>query len=382
MSAFRGLGFSSVWIFSALYFREVLGLNVLDDGLIITVATLAGAIFQRYSGIYSDMVGHKKVVVAAASVFTFLFLILVASSAVRTSPIYYTIIFVALTISGSVIQPSIYSIVSASSEIKSKGFSALRIGANIGWGLGPAVGGFAVYFLGYYYLFIFGFASSFISLLFALLLHESKPSATSLQRASVENTMLIVLSFTALLIFMVQAQETVTLSNYAHIVRGLNYFELGLLYGAGGLIVVLTQGFMYKMIRILGNYNSFLIGSVIYTAGFLSFGFAYNLLGMLASTVVLTIGEDLAFPSSAAMVAIVSKKENIGKNMGMYNAFISVGRATGPLLGGAVLNFTSAPVEIWGLVTLSGFVSAAIFGIVFRGQSRIQESQNEDGLAE
>ena len=182
----------------------------------------------------------------------------------------------------------------------------------------------------------------------------------------------------ALLIFMVQAQETVTLSNYANIVRGLNYFQVGLLYLVNGLAVVATQGLVYKVIGRIGNYNSFIIGSIVYSAGFLSFGFFSNLSGMLIATLILTIGKDFAFPASAAMVSLISKPENIGKSIGLYNAFISVARAMGPLVGGAVLSITSVPFEIWGLATLSGFLSAAVFGFYFRGRREIQENRNSE----
>lgn len=372
-SGLRGLGFSSLWIFSALYFRQVLGLSVFEDGLIIMAATLAGAILQKFSGSYSDKIGHKRVVVASLSVLTALYLLLVLSSFIRHSPIFYTITFVTLTLSGSSLQPSIYSIVSSESEIKSRGFSILRVGNNIGWGFGPAIGGFAVYALGFYYIFVFGFLSVVAALMFALFLREGNPETSSIPVQRNENTLLMVLSFTALLIFIVQAQETVTLSNYANIIRGLNYFQLGLIYMVNGLAVVATQGIVYRLIRRIGNFGSFVIGSVVYSAGFLSFGLFSNLSGMLVATLILTIGEDFAFPSSAAMVSLISKPQNIGRNMGFYNMFISVGRAMGPLLGGVILSVTSVPLEIWGLATISGFLSGAIFAVTFRKQSSIQE---------
>jgi hypothetical protein len=60
------------------------------------------------------------------------------------------------------------------------------------------------------------------------------------------------------------------------------------------------------------------------------------------------------------------------------NAFISVARAMGPPAGGAVLSITSVSVEIWGLATLSGFLSAAVFGFYFGGRREIQENRNSE----
>ncbi len=71
--------------------------------------------------------------------------------------------------------------------------------------------------------------------------------------------------------------------------------------------------------------------------------------------------EDFAFPSSAAMVFLISIPENIDKNMGLYNAFISVGRAMGPLVG-CVLSIPSVPFQDIGTGNAVGFLNATVFG--------------------
>ncbi len=143
----RGLGLSSLWIFNALHFGEALSLSVLEDILLMMAAILGGTILQKFSGPYSDKIGHKKAVVASLVALTLLYLILILSSFVQTSPVYYSITFFALTLSSSALQPSIYSIVSAESEVKTKEFSTLRVGNNIGWRLEPAMGGFCIPFV-------------------------------------------------------------------------------------------------------------------------------------------------------------------------------------------------------------------------------------------
>lgn len=373
ISTMRGLGFSSIWIFSALYIRNILGLSVFQDGIILTAGTAAAAIVQKFAGSLSDRVGHKKMVIGSMFVLTTLFLLLVLFVQVRSNSVYFVATFVSLTISSSAQMPSINSIVSESSEMKTRAFSVLRVGNNVGWGIGPAIGGFAISFSGFYYLFVFGFASSLVALCLSFLLENVKPSGQESVFVESENRLLLMLSFTAMLLFIVQAQETVTLSNYANIIRGLSYFQLGLLYMVNGLAVIATQGLVYRVIRRIGNFLSFTIGSVIYSAGFLSFAFVSNIQGMIISTLIFTVGEDFAFPSSSAMVALISRPERIGRNMGIYNSFISSGRAAGPMIGGAVLSLTSLPLEIWGATTITGFISTILFVFTFRRQGAIQE---------
>ena len=374
VSGMRGLAFSSLWIFSALYIRSFLGLNVVEDAIIITSGTAIGALAQKYAGSLGDRFGHRRTVILAVLISTLLYLLLSLSSSVRDYAPYFTVTFIALTISNSSQMPSIYALVSESSTIKTKGFSILRVGNNIGWGIGPAIGGFAIFYSGFYYLFVFGLVSSGISLTMSLFLKEVKFGGKEAHGFRAGNRLLIALSVSALLLYMVQAQETVTLTNYANILRGLNYFQLGLIYLVNGAAVVATQGIFYKVTKRIGNYMSYAIGTFVYTAGFLSYAFDTSLVGMLISTLILTIGEDLAFPSGSAMVSLVSKPENIGRNMGIYNGFISIGRACGPLLGGVALFITSVPILIWSITTATGFASMIFFIYVFRNVSNIQEN--------
>lgn len=380
LSTLRGLGYSSIWIFSALYLRTVLGLSIFQDGLIITIGSSLAAAIQVYGGILSDRFGYKRTIIISIAAATMLYLLLVADGSVRASAYLYPIVFIALMISNSAQAPAANAIISESSDVKLKGFSILRVGNNIGWGIGPAIGGFLISVSGFFFLFVFGFAASVAGLILSFSIHDVRARAGPRIMMKTENRLLIILSFVALLLFIVQAQETVTLSNYAKILRNLNYYDLGLIYLTNGIAVILTQGLVYRYSRRIGNYYSFIIGGLLYSFGFFSYAFSSGLAGMIISTVVLTFGEDFAFPAGYAMVSIVSKPENIGKNMGIYNAFISAGRAIGPLLGGYVLSFTSNSLEIWGFTTMAGFLSVAIFTGVFRGDKGVPEQASETAL--
>lgn len=361
LSTLRGLGYSSIWIYSAIYLRTNLGLSILQDGLIITLGSGIAAAVQIYAGILADRFGYKRFITISIAACAILFSILVASADVRGSPLYYSVVFVGLMIANAAQAPAANALVSESSSVKLRGFSILRIGNNVGWGIGPALGGFLVLGNSFYYLFIFGLVTTVVALALSFTLKEVRASGTRSVQFHAGNRLLIVLSIVALLLFIVQAQETVTLSNYAKIIEGLNFNELGIVYLTNGLVVIATQGVIYKIVRKMGNYLSYIIGGLVYSFGFFSYAFFSTLPGFIIATVVLTIGENFAFPAALTMVSLVSKPENMGKNMGTYNAFISVGRALGPLIGGVVLSFTVEPYALWALTTVWGFVSVAVF---------------------
>lgn len=374
ISTFRGLGFSSVWIYSALYLKLVLGLSLFQDGLIITIGSALAAAVQIYGGILSDRFGYKRTIIISFAAVILLLAIIILDSSARNSRLWYPVLFVLLLVSNSVQMPATAAIVSNASEVKLKGFSTLRIGNNIGWGLGPAIGGVVISYSGYYLLFVFGLITAAIALVVSFLVQDRQTRGNMSVKFHAGNSLLMVLSIAAFLLFIVQSQESVTLSNYAKVLRGLDYFQIGLLYLANGMAVILTQGMVYRMSRKIGNYWSFILGAFLYSFGFFSYAFFSNLSGMLVATIIFTFGEDFAFPAALSMVSMVSKPENIGKNMGTYNAFISAGRATGPLLGGYVLSLTSVPVLIWGITTLPGFISVILILIVFRNNTIVQEN--------
>ncbi len=377
LSTLRGLGYSSIWIYSAIYLRTNLNMSILQDGLIITLGSAIAALVQIYAGILADRFGYKRFIVLSVAICSVLFGILVGSQGIRDSALYYPIVFIGLMIANAAQAPAANAIISESSSVKLKGFSILRIGTNIGWGIGPALGGFLILGGSFYYLFLFGFATTVVGLFLSLTLKEVQHEGPRLVQFHAGNRLLIILSVVALLLFIVQAQETITLSNYAKILRNLNFYELGLVYLTNGIVVIATQGFIYKLARRIGNYFSYVIGGILYSFGFFSYAFFSTLPGFILSTVILTIGENFSFPAGNAMVSLVSKPENIGRNMGTYNAFISAGRAIGPLIGGVVMSLTSNSYELWALTTVWGFISVMVFVGAFWNKAGVAKQLSE-----
>lgn len=69
------------------------------------------------------------------------------------------------------------------------------------------------------------------------------------------------------------------------------------------------------------------------------------------------MGENMAFPVGYSIVASISRKENIGANIGIYNSFSSIGRSVGPLFSGYLLPIVTDHFLFWIYVTSPGFVA-------------------------
>ncbi|MCL4344838.1 MAG: MFS transporter [Candidatus Thermoplasmatota archaeon] len=357
---FRSLSYSTIWIFSSIYVTTFLGMPVIFASVLFFAGGLVSSVSQVAGGKIGDRVGHRNTYVFSLGAISIMMLMLSSLRFISESFENYFIFIVLLMALNSFLSPSSNSLVSNSSAVQLKGFSIIRVGNNVGWGLGPAIGGYIINASGFESLFVYCFYMSFLSFIISLFVTGVQIKEERKIIFKTSNLSLILLSFGALLLFMVQAQETVTLSIFSDRILSGNYGNIGLIYMTNGIFVIILQPFMYKVSTRIGSYFSLLIGSFIYTTGYLSYGFDSSLINLILSTILLTFGEDLAFPAGYAIVAEISRKDRIGTNMGIYNAFMSAGRAFGPLLGGyALTNFTS-PVIIWIFATVPGFISCIL----------------------
>ena len=379
-SAIRGLGFSSIWIYSSIYMYGILGVPTFFISLVFMVGGTISSFAMYAGGRLGDIMGHKLVYSLFLLVISAVSLLYSFDRNVIVSAVFYPVVFGIILILNGMQSPSSNALVSRASNVQLKGFSILRVGGNLGWGLGPAIGGFLLSFYGFGYLFLFFTFTSFLSFLVSLLVREvalKTPERKSNFRTS--NLALILLSFSGMFLFMVQAQETISLSIYSNTIFSGTFYEIGIVYMTNGILVILTQPIFYKISSKIGEYSSLVIGGIVYTFGFFTYGFDFNLSQMIISTAILTMGENLAFPSGYSIVASISRKNRIGTNMGIYNAFISMGRATGPLLGGYFIPLVTNHVLFWFYVTFPGLISTVILLLAY---NIIREYRKRFTLAE
>ncbi|SIM73102.1 MFS transporter [Cuniculiplasma divulgatum] len=366
-SAIRGLGYSSIWIYSSIYMTKFLGLSTFFAALVFMSGGIVSSFAQYGGGRLGDRIGHKKVFTIFLSAVFLMSLILAVSKFINGSTILFPLSFGAIMVLNGFQSPSSNALVSRSSNVQLKGFSIMRVGNNLGWGFGPAMGGFILSYFGFPGIFYFFTVTALISFLISLKVRNIPLNIEEKHlKFNTSNLALIVISVSALLIFMVQAQETISLSLYSDGIFSGQYYEIGLVYMLNGLLVAFTQPFFYKISRKMGEFQALILGGLIYTLGFASYGLDSNLIQMLVSTAVFTMGENLSFPNGYSIVASISRKEKIGTNIGIYNAFCSAGRAFGPLLGGAFLPVISSHILFWIYVTFPGFIATVLLIFFYR----------------
>ena len=113
-----------------------------------------------------------------------------------------------------------------------------------------------------------------------------------------------------------------------------------MLWTINGILIVVIQLGM-NALNLSANRKSMFIqifaGLLMFGLAFLILPFAKTFTGFALAMVVTTIGEATAFPMIPALVNELTPMELKGRYQGLTAAAPSVGRAIGPLLGGAVI---------------------------------------------
>jgi MFS family permease len=244
-------------------------------------------------------------------------------------------------------------------------YGLLRVGINLGWAAGPALGGYLATFLPYYWLFVVAAlftAFAFVPVTFFLKetykkSHE-KQDLRGLSSIGRDYTFLL-FTGVSLLVLLMYGQMMSTLSIFTVDRMGFSTAQYGLLLTANGLIVVLFQ---YPIARKLDKFvksKILIFGSLLYTLGYLTFGWAGGFTWAFAAIVIITLGEIIHAPASLAVVGELAPSKYRGRYMGFFGLTQVLGMAFGPLLGGILLDvIPESPLLLWGIIASLGFIAS------------------------
>jgi MFS family permease len=342
---------------------NVLHVPLLLVGLIFAFNAVLGGFVQIYSGYLGDQYGYKKTIILF-SAGNFITLILLFLSA-KLFPIeaIFIILFIVNQTMSSLFQPSLSALLSLSSDIPLSGFSYMRVGSNLGWAFGPALGGVIISAFGYPYIFAIAAVATFLSIPLYLFLKEGKFKSREKTRFSFRNAERAVYLFGAgtIFLFVVVSQFSVTLSIYANHIVGLGTASIGLIYFVNGIVVAAFQLPVYLLIKKIGLWNGMILGTLLYMIGYFSMALDHNLVQFLLSMFIVTMGENAVTPTGNAIVSKISGGKKLGTHMGIYNFFNSFGRGMGPAYGTILLSYLIDPFEIWGLAIVPAGVALMVF---------------------
>jgi MFS family permease len=378
-------GFAMVIPFMSIYFHEQLGLSMSAIGLFFGFTTILRAAPQPVAGWLSDRIGRVPIMGWSQILRSFTFV--GVGYAIMTGSGFLPIAaFISFNyIFGAVLNPAANAMVAdlVTKRQRVSAYAVLRIGGNLGWALGPAMGGF-VSEKSFSTLFYIAAFMTLISGVYFFIVLKDVPKKNS-PRGAVDfkwrdiinvrrDPLLLRHCLISFVLFLVMAQLIAALSVYSVETVGISRAQLGTLYAINGFMVVLLQFPISSVFRRIALTRQLSVGATIYALGYFLVGWAPGFGFLVFCIVVITIAEMIISPPSLALVANLSPPEAYGRSMGIFGFFHMSGWSLGPTVGGFLLDiFAAKPVMMW---TGISFLAMAASFLYYSFGRRLTPAQN------
>jgi MFS family permease len=254
-------------------------------------------------------------------------------------------------------------------ETSKRSFALVRLAANLGMAIGPAVAGILAHY-GYVWLFV-GDAATCWAAGLMLVFTLGTGSGREIDGESAEDTskgspwrdgpfllFLLLMIILAMMFF----QVWTTMPLYLRAFYSASERGIGFLLSINAFLIVLTEMLLVRAVEEFDGLRTVGVGAALVGAGLclLPFGPPYAVAVLAIS--VLTTGEMLALPISNTVVAGRAGRAQMGRYMGAYTLAFSTAFVIGPVAGTAVYQYLS-PNTLWfgigavGIIVGIGFAS-------------------------
>ncbi|MEP0264614.1 MFS transporter [Dokdonia sp.] len=358
--------------FLSLYLTEDLSFTLADASWVMTAYGL-GSLFGSWAGgKLSNIIGYYKVILLSL-VFTgvnFLWVMHVQSFWLMCVSFF---ILIAVADMG---RPAFFVALSAYSkpENKTRSLTLIRLAINLGFSMGPAVGGILIATLGYEALFyVDGITCILAGVLMTQTLHPRK--AREMDKEVPVNNPLppqkdtqYILFLVALALFgIVFIQYFSTVPLFYKQVHNLGEGSIGLILALNGVLIVLLE---MPLIAWMDRKKWSNIKNTI--AGLLLTGISFLLLYweswvgiVIIGMIVATIGEMISFPFSNKYALDRSKKGLQGSYMGLYSMAFSISHIFGHSSGMQITEYFGYKTT-WSFLIVLTLIAWALLYIVQR----------------
>jgi MFS family permease len=363
-------GFSTCVPFLSLYLYQERGVAMTIVGTAFLASGLVSAVTQMIGGYLSDRYGRKKIILISMSLNILNNIGMIAMISFSAPVWVILVVYILGRAAGMTARPVLSAMVVdlADRERLTETYGLLRVGRNLGWASGPALGGYLATFLSYAWLFataVLMNTIAFLIILFSLRESYSKmPERIDIRSifSVVQNKSFVLFTGFCLLVFLCMAHLGSTLSVFTVDRLGFSTSEYGLLLTTNGLFVVLFQYPVAFAISRFRKYHVLVLGSLLYMIGWLYMGWTTSFEWAVIAIVIVTTGEIIFSPVATAVVGELAPYDKRGRYMGFFGWSETIGMSLAPLAGGILLDtFTDTPNLVWVPIAAFGFIAAAGF---------------------
>ncbi|MCB0586443.1 MAG: MFS transporter [Phaeodactylibacter sp.] len=330
--------------FLSVYLTQVMGYSLGQAGWVMSCFGAGSVLGSYIGGQLTDRIGFYKVQFWSLLLSGLAF---IALGYVNSLPAICTMVFLTSTIADA-FRPANMSAVAAYSrpENRTRALALLRLAINLGWAIGPAIGGLLAARLGYGLLFwADGLTCMAAALFFRFALperqlpessHGQESGAPVLANGSAYRDraflFFLLLAFLNAIAFM---QLFGTLPVFFKQEVGIDEAMIGRLMAMNGLLIAIIEMplifVMEKRFRIPQLVS---VGTLLIGGSYLLFNLFGPVMGMaVACMITMTVGEMLSLPFLATMALNFTNDRNRGQYMALFSIAYSVAHIAAPTIG-------------------------------------------------
>lgn len=349
----------------SLILTQKLGMSAGDAGKFVTILAICQVPCIIMGGKLADSIGRKKVITIFQLLGASMFVICGIMPLTNITPI----IMILSSCFYSISTPA-YDALTAdltNENNRKSSYSLLYMGFNIGFAIGPVLGGFL--YQDYLWLVFIGDAITTLVALLLLVFNVKEPDRQVKENEEVESKestisilfkrpILILFPLTMLLYQFAYSQWMFTLPIYLGNLFNENGARIyGFLGGFNGLLVMIFTPLLTYKTKKYKTLNIMSMGGILYGLSFVICSLSnYEVLFFIA-TFILTIGEVLIVINSQAFIANNTPVSHRGRVSSIVPMISGAGYALGPVIMGSVIDNVGMIIA-WITVTVVCFIGA------------------------
>jgi MFS family permease len=375
----NSFGFSMAMPFFGIYLLETRGVSLATTGLVYFAAGVLNLGSQLAGGRLTDAMGPKRVMLAGYITSIFTSVILGYMVLANAGPELFFAAYPVFSFLRGFSNPATGSIIAEqpASQLR-PGYNLLTIGGNLGFAIGPAVGGPITDAFGYSTVFFLSAAVVVPVIILTVFMIRGgirhRKDAEGVAKRSLtwktDKNIIMFLLLTGCLFISVGYEITPISLYVAHFLSFTNT-QIGYLFATNGLVIVLLQLPLIALFQRSRNLAlPLLISPLLLVLSFVFAGVSTGFLQYEGVMVVITLGEILLTVPSQTVIALFSRAGNRGTYQGYYYAASNTGRSTASFLGPASFEALAfAPALGW--YAIAAFTICVFAGFMLLGP-RIQ----------
>jgi MFS family permease len=376
--AVNTMGLSLVMSFVGIYIVKTRGYPAWTYGVIALAANLGQSVANAWAGSLSDRIGRRPLVTGSLLVRS-LFIAGLGTQIALDAPLWSIGINIVIssTLRGG-FEPVAYALVAdvCTDAQRIRAFGLQRMGTNLGWAVGPVLGGGLTRVIPYGTVFYLAAAGMIVAAIVTMRVEDPvRRRATTEPVESVlpalgdafRDPLLRLLLCGTLLCALLETQMFSTFAIYMTKKVHLEESDVGLLYAINGAGVLLLQLPAIAVVRRLGIATILPWGSLVDALGFALIGLASGVPGAAVAMMTLTAAEVVFDPAHQTAIAELADPAHRGRTYGIVGLVQTLGIAFAPLVGAILLDtIGDHHVAMWSLIACFGVGQAACFAAFVR----------------